>query len=129
MRAERALFGSWFATALGIAGLLVPKCPLCAAAYLCLFGVSAGSAQAIVKLGVPLCLGLIFASALGTALFVAHRGRRLQSARPPSSLRAAAVAGSAACAVCNMGWRRGRVASAWSACVKRVRALSAARVG
>jgi hypothetical protein len=77
MRAERALFGSWFATALGVAGVLVPKCPLCAAAYLCLFGVSAGSAQAIVKLGVPLCLGLIVVSALATALFVSHRGRRL----------------------------------------------------
>jgi hypothetical protein len=77
MRAERALFGSWLATALGVAGVLVPKCPLCVAAYLCLFGVSAGSAQALVKLGAPLCLGLIVASALGTALFVAERGRRL----------------------------------------------------
>jgi hypothetical protein len=68
--------GSWFATALGVAGVLVPKCPLCLAAYLCLFGVSAGSAQAIVKLGAPLCLSLIVVSALGTALFVAQRGRR-----------------------------------------------------
>ncbi len=81
MRAERALLGSWFGAALGVLGVLVPKCPLCAAAYLCLFGVSAGSAQAIVKLGVPLCLGLIFASVLGTALFVAHRGMRLNRAQ------------------------------------------------
>ena len=55
----------------------MPKCPLCAAAYLCLFGVSAGSAQAIVKLGLPLALGLVVVSAVATALFVAHRGRRL----------------------------------------------------
>ena len=81
MRAERAVLGSWCGAALGIAGVLVPKCPLCLAAYLCLFGVSAGSAQALVKLGAPLCLGLIFASALGTALLVARRGRERDRAR------------------------------------------------
>jgi hypothetical protein len=84
MPAERAVLGSWLASALGVAGVLIPKCPLCAAAYLCLFGVSAGSAQAIVKLGVPLCLGLIVASAFATALFVARRGRRLSAGQKGS---------------------------------------------
>jgi membrane protein implicated in regulation of membrane protease activity len=87
-RAERALIGSWFATALGLAGVLIPKCPLCVAAYLCLFGVSAGSARAVAKLGLPLCLVLVFVSAFATALFVARRGRRRSRAselhQPPA---------------------------------------------
>ncbi|HEY3257164.1 MAG TPA: hypothetical protein VGJ91_24570 [Polyangiaceae bacterium] len=76
-RAQRALFGSWLTTALACLGVIVPKCPLCAAAYLCLFGLSASSAQAVVKLGLPLCLTLIACSVLATALFVARRGRRV----------------------------------------------------
>ena len=96
MRAERALFGSWLATALGVTGVLVPKCPLCAAAYLCLFGLSAGSAQAMAKLGVPVCLGLIVVSTLATALFVSHRGRRLADPGATSS-RACASPRVAAC--------------------------------
>ncbi|MEI9937652.1 MAG: hypothetical protein WDO69_10575 [Pseudomonadota bacterium] len=87
-RAERALFGSWLTTALACLGVVVPKCPLCAAAYLCLFGVSASSAQAVVKLGLPLCIALVAGSALATAWFVARRGQRVrrccQSARQSS---------------------------------------------
>ena len=75
-RAKRALFGSWLATTLGLGGVLIPKCPLCVAAYLCLFGVSAGSARAVAQLGMPLCLLLVLVSASATALFVARRGRR-----------------------------------------------------
>jgi len=73
----RALFGSWLTTALSCLAVVVPKCPLCAAAYLCLFGVSASSASAIVELGAPLCLALIASSTVATAWFVARRRRRL----------------------------------------------------
>jgi len=76
-RAKRALFGSWLTTVLACLGVILPKCPLCLAAYLCLFGVSASSAQALAQLGVPLCFTLIAGSALATAWFVARRGRRL----------------------------------------------------
>lgn len=76
-RAGRLLVGSWLGSALAFLALLVPKCPLCVAAYLCFFGVSASSARAVVQLGVPLCLALVAGSALATALFVAQRGRRL----------------------------------------------------
>jgi hypothetical protein len=71
-----ALFGSWLASALGLLGLLVPKCPLCLAAYLCVFGVSASSARSVAWLGVPLCAALIGASVIATAVLVAKRGRR-----------------------------------------------------
>ena len=84
-RAERAVLGSWLGAVLGVAGVLVPKCPLCVAAYLCLFGVSASSAQAIAKLGVPLCIALVLASLLGTAFLVAQRGRRSRARTPSSS--------------------------------------------
>jgi hypothetical protein len=81
MRAERAVLGGWAATGLGVAGVLVPKCPLCAAAYLGLLGLGAGSARTIVNGSVPLCLGLLFTSALGTAFLVARRRRRAGTAR------------------------------------------------
>ena len=71
-----ALSGSWLSALLACLAVLVPKCPLCAAAYLCLFGVSASSARAVVELGLPLCLALIAGSTLATALFVAQRSRR-----------------------------------------------------
>lgn len=80
MRAKRAVLGSWLAAALGVAGLLIPKCPLCVAAYLCLFGVSAGSAHAMVGLGPPLCIGLVAAPVLGTTLFIAWRRVRRSAA-------------------------------------------------
>ncbi|HET7544916.1 MAG TPA: hypothetical protein VFK05_33855 [Polyangiaceae bacterium] len=74
-RAGRALFGSWLSALLACFAVVVPKCPLCAAAYLCLFGISASSARAVVALGLPLCLTLIAGSTLATALFVARRSR------------------------------------------------------
>ena len=76
-RAGRVLVGSWLGSVLAALAVVIPKCPLCAAAYLCLFGVSASSARAVVQLGLPLCLALIGASAVATALFVARRGRHL----------------------------------------------------
>jgi hypothetical protein len=75
--ATRALFGSWLSTVLACSVVILPKCPLCAAAYLCLFGFSASSAQAATRLGLPLCVALIAGSALATALFVARRGKRV----------------------------------------------------
>ena len=67
--------GSWLGSALAALAVIVPKCPLCAAAYLCLFGVSASSARAVVRLGLPLCVAVIAGSALATVWFVARRGR------------------------------------------------------
>ncbi len=75
-RSSGALFGSWLASALGLLGLLVPKCPLCLAAYLCVFGVSASTARSVAWLGVPLCATVIGVSVIATAVFVAKRGRR-----------------------------------------------------
>ncbi len=87
MRAERAIFGSWTLSALGLLGVLVPKCPLCLAAYLCLFGLSASTARAVAVLGLPLALGLIGCSAIATALFVAGRARRVRTARRAHATR------------------------------------------
>jgi len=78
-RAKRATFFSWlgtFGTFAACVGVFVPKCPLCVAAYLCLFGFSASSARAVAELGRPLCVALIAGSTLATALFVARRSRR-----------------------------------------------------
>ncbi len=75
-RSNGAWFGSWLASALGLLGLLVPKCPLCLAAYLCVFGVSASTARSVAWLGVPLCATLIGVSVVATAVLVAKRGRR-----------------------------------------------------
>jgi hypothetical protein len=75
-RNSGALFGSWLASALGLLGVLVPKCPLCFAAYLCVFGVSASTARSVAWLGAPLCATVIGISLIATAVFVAKRGRR-----------------------------------------------------
>ena len=83
-RAERFVLGSWFTTALALGGVLLPKCPLCVAAYLCLFGVSASTARTAATLGAPLCIGLIALSTLATALFVAWRGRWAKARRAGS---------------------------------------------
>ena len=88
--AGRVVFGSWLTTSLATAGVLLPKCPLCVAAYLCLFGVSASSARAAARLGLPLCVGMVCISVLATAVFVARRGRRL----------ARRVHGSRSCTAC-----------------------------
>jgi len=76
-RVSRTLFGSWLSTLLAVLGVVAPKCPLCAAAYLGLLGVSASSARAVVALGVPLCVASTAVSAVATALFVARRGTRV----------------------------------------------------
>jgi len=81
VRAERALAGSWLGAALGVATVILPKCPLCLAAYLCLFGVSASTARVVARLGVPLSLALLAGAVLGTACLVAQRGRLLTRAR------------------------------------------------
>jgi predicted transporter len=78
-RVGRVLVGSWLGSALAFLAVIVPKCPLCVAAYLCLFGVSASGARAVVQLGLPLCLALIGGSTVATALFVARRGRHAVS--------------------------------------------------
>jgi len=78
--AQRALWGSWGSTALACLGVVVPKCPLCAAAYLSLFGLSASSARALLGWRAPLCVALIAGSTVATAWFVARRGRRLAAA-------------------------------------------------
>ena len=80
MRAERAVFGSWALSALGVLAVLVPKCPLCLAAYLCLFGLSASTAHAVAFFGRPIAFTLIACSAVATALFVIQRARRLRQA-------------------------------------------------
>jgi len=76
MNAKRALLGSWSASALACLGVALPKCPLCLAACLCLFGLSASSARTIAQHGLLLCLTGIALCTLATALFVARRGRR-----------------------------------------------------
>ena len=72
---KRALLGSWLTTTLACLGVALPKCPLCLAAYLCLFGMSAGSAHALAALGLPLCLSAIGLCTLATALFVTRRSK------------------------------------------------------
>jgi hypothetical protein len=41
----RARVGSWLGLVAGIAAALAPKCPLCLAAYLSMFGISVGLAK------------------------------------------------------------------------------------
>ena len=93
MRARGALFGSWLTTAVACIGLLLPKCPLCIAAYLCLFGVGGGTARALVGLGVPACLALIVGSLLATAWFFARRGRGSVHSEQPNTCCASRSAG------------------------------------
>lgn len=85
MRAERAIFGSWTLSVLGLLGVLVPKCPLCFAAYLCLFGLSASTAHTVAFLGRPLAFALIACSGIATALFVMHRARRARKTQRASA--------------------------------------------
>ena len=63
----------WALALLPCAALLVPKCPLCCAAYLSLFGVSAAAATLIAPLLRPIALGVGVAV---LALLVAYAVRR-----------------------------------------------------
>lgn len=82
MRAERVFFGSSLASALGVAGVLIPKCPLCVAAYLCLLGLGAGSARAVVAIGGPLLGVVLAASLLASAWLIVRRLRQSRRRQP-----------------------------------------------
>lgn len=73
--ARGLLLGSWSTTLLTCLGVLLPKCPLCLAAYLCLFGLSASTASALARLGLPLCLSALALTAVASAVFVARSAR------------------------------------------------------
>lgn len=61
-RAGRGRAGSALTLALGVALALVPKCPLCIAAYLSVFGLGMAAAGAIAPWCLPLALALIVMS-------------------------------------------------------------------
>lgn len=62
-RARRGRGGSALTLALGVALALVPKCPMCIAAYLSVFGLGMAAAGALAPWCLPLALLLILASA------------------------------------------------------------------
>ncbi len=66
----------WALALVPCAALLVPKCPLCCAAYLSLFGVSAAAATLMAPLLRPVALGLC-GVALGLVLAYVVRSRVL----------------------------------------------------
>jgi hypothetical protein len=69
----------WTLALVPCAALLVPKCPLCCAAYLSLFGVSAAAASLIAPLLRPLAFGV---GAVALALWFAYAVRaRLRVSR------------------------------------------------
>jgi hypothetical protein len=55
--------GSGLTLALGVALVLVPKCPMCIAAYLSLFGLGMAAAGALAPWCLPVALALILSSA------------------------------------------------------------------
>src|SRR5262245_6067129 len=83
-RAAKAPRGLW-AAALGSAlvAVLVPKCPLCVAAYLVLLGVSAGAASLAAPLLFPAAIALA-ALAFGAAVFRGRDRRRTRRSSPPT---------------------------------------------
>jgi hypothetical protein len=58
-RAERGRVGSALTLALGVALALVPKCPMCIAAYLSVFGLGMAAAGALAPWCLPLALAMI----------------------------------------------------------------------
>jgi hypothetical protein len=78
-RASRSLWASGTAGVLGLLGVFLPKCPLCVAAYLCMFGVSASTALVLARLEWPLCCGLVGVSLLGAVLFARRSAHRVAS--------------------------------------------------
>jgi len=72
-RPPRAARTPWLALASGLLSALIPKCPMCFAAYLSAFGVSVGTAS--IALGLLRPLGFALA-AIGLALGVLRWKRR-----------------------------------------------------
>src|ERR1043165_9276806 len=66
---------SWGALLSGLALALLPKCPLCLAAYLTAFGVGTGAAASLAQVLHPLTA---LAAALVLGLFVLRLARRAQ---------------------------------------------------
>jgi hypothetical protein len=76
---------SWGALLSGLALALLPKCPLCIAAYLTVLGLGTGAAGALAQVLHPLTL---FLAAVILGLFVmrlARRAQRFATARIPGA--------------------------------------------
>jgi hypothetical protein len=93
--AGRGRLGSALTLALGVALALVPKCPMCIAAYLSVFGLGMAAASAIAPWCWPLAIALLLVS---PAWYVGARrlraaGRRGRHAAkdPPSTAIGAPV--------------------------------------
>jgi hypothetical protein len=71
----RRLGGSSAAVALGLAATLVPKCPLCVAAYLSVLGLSGAAAGALAPLLLPVGEALLAVSVLWTAFILLRPSR------------------------------------------------------
>jgi hypothetical protein len=79
-RPARAVVGSSLGVALGLAAALLPKCPLCIAAYLSAIGVGTAAAHTLAPLLFPLGIGLV-AISLALLAIVAVRHRRALNLR------------------------------------------------
>ena len=61
----------------GLLLALAPKCPLCLAAYLSVFGVGAGTAAAVAPWLRPIAITLLGVLAIATAVVWHRQGRRV----------------------------------------------------